>query len=436
VDRLVLLVSDVVLTRCDDGGAVPTATSALEVVDGEVRELIRRRGLDPFTDPGPVRLLVRDVVADYSERSLTSALPPIGDPESVVRDVLDRVAGFGPLQRWLDDPEVEEIWVNEPGRVFLARRGRSELTTTILAPGELADLVERMLRTSGRRIDMSTPFVDATMPDGSRLHVVIPDITRRHMAVNIRKFVLQAHSLDELVALGTLTPQAARFLEAAVVSGLNVLVAGGTQAGKTTLLNCLCAAIPARERVITCEEVFELRVPLPDVVAMQTRQPNLEGAGEIPLRRLVKEALRMRPSRIVVGEVRQEECLDLLIALNSGLPGMCTLHANSAREAITKMCTLPLLAGENIGHAFVVPTVAASVDLVVHVGSDPDGRRRVREVVAVPGRAEDGVIELADVFTTRDGRLVRGSGYPPHPGRFAGSGFDLPALLDDARWRS
>ncbi|WP_233517433.1 CpaF family protein [Geodermatophilus marinus] len=408
---------------------MPTATSALEVVDGEVRELIRRRGLDPFSDPAPVRLLVRDVVADYSERSLTSALPPIGDAESVVRDVLDRVAGFGPLQRFLDDPEVEEVWVNEPGRVFVARRGRSELTTTILGAGELADLVERMLRTSGRRLDMSTPFVDAMLPDGSRLHVVIPDITRRHMAVNIRKFVLQAHSLDELVALGTLTAPAARFLEAAVAAGLNILVAGGTQAGKTTLLNCLCAAIPARERVVTCEEVFELRVPLPDVVAMQTRQANLEGTGEIPLRRLVKEALRMRPSRLVVGEVRQEECLDLLIALNSGLPGMCTLHANSAREAVVKMCTLPLLAGENIGHAFVVPTVAASVDLVVHVGTDPDGRRRVREVVAVPGRAEGGVVELADVFTTRDGRLVRADGYPPHPERFAALGIDLTALL-------
>ena len=147
------------------------------------------------------------------------------------------------------------------------------------------------------------------------------------MAVNIRKFVLQAHHLDELVALGTLTTQAARFLEAAVASGLNVLVSGGTQAGKTTLLNCLCAAIPARERVVTCEEVFELQVPLPDVVSMQTRQPNLEGAGEIPLRRLVKEALRMRPSRIIVGEVRQEECLDLLIALNSGLSGIALDNA-------------------------------------------------------------------------------------------------------------
>ncbi|GAB3350006.1 CpaF family protein [Modestobacter lapidis] len=403
--------------------------SAVDVVDGEVRELIRRRGLDPFTDPGTVRVLVRDVVADYSERSLSSALPSIADPETVVRDVLDRVAGFGPLQRYLDDPEIEEIWVNEPGRVFIARRGRSELTTTILGVGQLADLVERMLRTSGRRIDMSTPFVDAMMPDGSRLHVVIPDITRRHMAVNIRKFVLQAHSLDELVALGTLPANVARFLEAAVAAGLNILVSGGTQAGKTTLLNCLCAAIPARERVVTCEEVFELRVPLPDVVAMQTRQPNLEGAGEIPLRRLVKEALRMRPSRLVVGEVRQEECLDLLIALNSGLPGMCTLHANSAREAVVKMCTLPLLAGENIGHAFVVPTVASSVDLVVHVGTDPSGHRRVREVVALPGRTEGSVVETADLFTTRDGRLVRADGYPPHPDRFAALGLDLAGLL-------
>ncbi|MFQ1000461.1 ATPase, T2SS/T4P/T4SS family [Modestobacter sp. SSW1-42] len=209
---------------------MPVASNVVDLVDGEVRELIRRRGLDPFADPAPVRVLVRDVVTDYAERSLSSALPPLGDPDGVVRDVLDRVAGYGPLQRWLDDPEVEEIWVNEPGRVFIARRGRSELTTTILGAGQLADLVERMLRTSGRRIDMSTPFVDAMLPDGSRLHVVIPDVTRRHMAVNIRKFVLQAHSLDELVELGTLTAQAARFLEASVAAGLNILVSGGTQA--------------------------------------------------------------------------------------------------------------------------------------------------------------------------------------------------------------
>src|SRR5918911_2402027 len=155
-----------------------------------------------------------------------------------------------------------------------------------------------------------------------------------------------------------------------------------------SLLNCLCAAIPARERVITCEEVFELKVPLPDVVAMQTRQANLEGTGEIVLRRLVKEALRMRPDRIIVGEVRQEESLDLLIALNSGLPGMCSIHANSAREAVTKLCTLPLLAGENVTHSFVVPTVATCVDLVLHIARDATGKRRLREIVAVPGRVE------------------------------------------------
>jgi pilus assembly protein CpaF len=285
-----------------------------------------------------------------------------------------------------------------------------------------------MLKASGRRVDLSTPFVDATLSDGSRLHVVIPDVTRQHWAINIRKFTVTAGSLDELVALDTLPLAAARFLEAAVIAGLNVIIAGGTQAGKTTFLNCLTAAIPPRERVVTCEEVFELRVPLPDVVSMQTRQPNLEGAGEIRLRRLVKEALRMRPDRLIVGEVRQEECLALLVALNSGLPGMCTLHANSAREALTKLCTLPLLAGENVTHSFVVPTVAASVDLVVHLARS-GGHRRVTEIVAVPGRAEGDVVESADIFTTRDGQLARADGWPPHPERFERAGIDLAALL-------
>ena len=403
--------------------------NAITVVEDEVRELVRRRGLDPATDVAAVRRLVEDVITDYDERTLTSSLPPLSDSRFAARMVFDAVAGFGPLQRYLDDPTVEEIWINEPGRIFVARRGRSELTNTILTAAQVRDLVERMLKSSGRRVDLSTPFVDAMLPDGSRLHVVIPDITRRHWSVNIRKFLLPAHSLDELVSLGTLTPPAARFLEASVASGLNVIVAGGTQAGKTTLLNCLAAAIPAQQRVVTCEEVFELRIPLPDVVAMQTRQSNLEGSGEVRLRRLVKEALRMRPDRILVGEVRQEECLDLLIALNSGLPGMCSIHANSAREAITKMCTLPLLAGENVGHAFVVPTVAASVDLVVHTATDRHGHRRLREIVAVPGRVEGDVIEVADIFTTRGDRLVRADGYPPHVERYEAAGHDLLALL-------
>jgi pilus assembly protein CpaF len=403
--------------------------SALQIVEDEVRELVRRRTFDPATDFAATRRLVDDVIGEYLNRAANSALPPIGDPKLAARAVLDAVAGFGPLQPLLDDHTIEEIWINEPGKVFIARRGRSELTTVILTTEQVAELVERMLRTSGRRIDLSTPFVDAMLPDGSRLHVVIPQITRKHWAVNIRKFILGVNSLDEIISLGSITETAARFLEASVVAGLNVLVAGGTQTGKTTLLNALCAAIPARERVVTVEEVFELQIPLPDVVSMQTRQANLEGSGEIPMRRLVKEALRMRPSRIIVGEVREEECLDLLIALNSGLPGMCTLHANSAREALVKMCTLPLLAGANISAAFVVPTVASSVDLVVHLGNDGNGQRRVREIVAVTGRIEGDVIETSDIFTSRDRRLERADGFPPHEERFAAAGINLAQLL-------
>jgi pilus assembly protein CpaF len=232
------------------------------------------------------------------------------------------------------------------------------------------------------------------------------------------------------VELDSLTPAAAHFLEASVRAGLNILVAGGTQAGKTTFLNCLASSIPGTDRVISAEEVFELRFHHPDWVPMQTRQAGLEGTGEIRLRELVKESLRMRPSRIIVGEVRAEECLDLLLALNAGLPGMCTLHANSAREALVKMCTLPLLAGENIGARFVVPTVAASVDLVIHLGIDHNGVRRVNEIVAVPGRVEQDIIETEALFIRESGELRRHGGVPPHVERFSRLGIDIHRVLN------
>jgi pilus assembly protein CpaF len=403
---------------------------AWTIVDAEVRTAVRDRGIDPSARRDEVRAIAEAVVAAYEERALVSSLPDLGEPNAVVQALLDSVAGFGPLQPYLDDPSVEEIWVNEPSRVFVARDGRSELTSTLLSETAVRDLVERMLRWSGRRLDLSSPFVDAMLPDGSRLHVAIPDVTREHWAINIRKHVVKAGDLDDLVGLGTLSPAAAEFLRASVRAGLNVLVSGGTQAGKTTLLNCLLAAVPARERVITVEEVFELRAPLPDIVALQTRQAGLEGTGEITLRHLVTEALRMRPTRIVVGEVRREEALDLLIALNSGVPGMGTVHANSAREAVTKMCTLPLLAGENIGSGFVVPTVAGSIDLVVHVATDHRGSRTVREIVAVPGRVEGHVVALEPVFVHRAGRLVRTDGFPPHVDRYEAAGIDVGRLLD------
>jgi len=315
------------------------------------------------------------------------------------------------------------------------RGGEPELTATILGNRQVRDLVEQMLKISGRRLDLSSPFVDACLPGGERLHAVIPDVTREHWAVNIRKYVVRASHVDDLVALGTLTRQAADFLEASVASGLNILVSGATQAGKTTALNALAGCIPPRERVVTCEEVFELKVPIRDAVAMQCRQPSLEGTGEVPLRRLVKESLRMRPSRIIIGEVREAEALDLLVALNAGIPGMCSLHANSARDAIAKMCTLPLLAGENVSDRFVIPTVASAIDLVVHLELDHAGKRRVREIVGLSGRVEAGVVETCDLFHSEGDDCVRGDGFPPHEDRFTRQGFDVASLLRAGRER-
>jgi pilus assembly protein CpaF len=425
--RLLLMDSD-----CRARGA-EVSTSVQDVIEADVRDAVRRGGLDPLRDRDAVEELVRTAV----RRLVTQVDDPAqSDIElaAVSRRVLDDVAGFGPLQRFFDDPDVEEVWINAPGKVFVARGGRSELTTAVLTDAQVRSLVERMLQWSGRRIDLSTPFVDAMLPDGSRLHVAIPDITREHWAVNIRRFVHRPMDVHQLVPGGTLSPESADFLEACMVSGLNVVVAGGTQAGKTTLLNALLGCIPSSERIVSCEEVFEIHLPHhPDWVPMQTRDASLEGTGEIPLRRLVKEALRMRPSRLIVGEVRQAEALDLLIAMNSGLPAAATLHANSAREAVTKLCTLPLLAGNNIAADFVIPTVAGCVDIVVHTATGRDGRRRVREIAALPGRVESGVVEIADVFTLRGAHLVRGTGFPPHEERFEAAGYDLAQLLRPAR---
>ena len=298
----------------------------------------------------------------------------------------------------MEDPEVEEVWINSPNRIFVARRGISELTNITLSFDEVRNLVERLLMWGGRRLDLSHPFVDARLPDGSRLHVAIPEITAQHWAVNIRKHLIRGKSLRELAKLNVMSEELCSFLIACVDAGLNIQVSGSTQAGKTTLLNALVSAVSLKSRVITIEEVFELRPKLPDCVALQTKPANLQGEGEVPLRRLIKEALRMRPSQIVVGEIREAESLDLLLALNSGLPGMATIHSNSARDAISKLQTLPLLAGENISHKFIAPIVAAAIDLVVHVSIAQDGFRRIIEVAHVTGRIELDRVEIEMLY--------------------------------------
>jgi pilus assembly protein CpaF len=318
---------------------------------------------------------------------------------------------FGPIYPFISDETIEEIWINSPERIFIARGGRSELTNLILNALEVRELVDRTLMWSGRRLDLSHPFVDARLPDGSRLHVAIPEITAEHWAVNIRKHIAQKKTLQELSEQGLLSSELAETLIQSLSAGLNILVSGATQAGKTTLLNALAGEIPPTQRVITIEEVFELHPQLPDVIQMQTRSPNLQGDGEISLRRLVKEALRMRPNRIIVGEVREAEALDLLIALNSGLPGMGTIHANSARDAVMKLMTLPLLAGSNISHSFIVPTVASAIDLVIHVEMDNQGFRRVIELLSVNGRVENLNIEMEQIFHWNGNEYIRGIGF-------------------------
>lgn len=403
------------------------------IIEDEVRELVRRRGLDPAEHVIEVRRIVNAAVRDYDERSLLEGLPRLGQLEETGRAVFDAVAGFGPLQPLLDDPDVEEIWINSPTEIFAARGGSSELTSIRLDEGHVRLLVERMLKSSGRRLDLSSPFVDAALPDGSRLHVVIPDITRKYWSVNIRKFIARASRLDHLVDLGSLSRQAADFLHLAVGAGLNVLVSGATQAGKTTLLNCLASGIGSRERVITVEEIFELKIPLRDVVAMQCRQSNLEGHGEIDMRRIVKEAMRMRPDRIIVGEVREAEALDMLIAMNAGLPGMASVHANSARDAVTKICTLPLLAGENINSNFVLPTVASCIDLVVHCQRDSSGHRGVSEIIKLGRRVENGLIESSTIFQRVDGELQMTQSADLTHEKFDHAGVDTSTLLGAGR---
>lgn len=391
-----------------------------------IRERLASGGLDPAASSEAVSGIVDEAIDLLS--------PPMSQQarEDLARELLAEVVGLGPLQPLLDAPDVEEIWLNSPERVFVARNGVPELTTVILSDQQVRDLVERMLHHSGRRLDLSSPFVDAMLRGGERLHVVIPPVAGRHWSVNIRKHVQRARSLDDLVRAGMLAQSMADFLRASVAAGLSLVVSGATQAGKTTLLRALVSEVPRTRRVISCEEVFELGLTNRDCVSLQTRPGNIEGRGEVTLRDLVRETLRMRPECLIVGEVRGPEALDLLLALNAGVPGMATVHANSAREALSKLTMLPLLAGENVTTSFVVPTLASSVDLVCHVERDERGRRRLAEILHLPGRVEGDRIEVSELWAFDGVHPRRGGGSVELHERFARAGYDLAAVLQGA----
>jgi len=368
------------------------------VVAERVRRRLRLEHTDPSSHPDEARHIAQTEVRRHNDLAMQRGEAMIDDEAALVRDVLASVSGFGALQPLLDDPEIEEIWLNGPDRIFIARGGTTERVDLQLTDAIVRDLVERMLQSTGRRVDVSQPFVDASLPDGSRLHVAIADVVRGSWAVNIRKFLRQHRTLDSLVAQGSVPPDLADQLHRGLLEGRSIIVSGATHAGKTTLLGALLASVADRQRIVTVEETFELAVDGPDVVALQGRQASLEGTGEITLRRLVKEALRMRPDRIVVGEVRDAEALDLVLALNTGVPAAGTIHANSADEALDKLALLPLLAGRNIDRSFIVPALATSISYVVHCRREADGSRRIVEVIAPTGKVIDGRIATTVIY--------------------------------------
>jgi pilus assembly protein CpaF len=362
--------------------------------------LVREALLTPdAVSPGALAELVEDLL-DEERRIL-----PSEERAALVQAVIDETLGLGPLEPLFRDPEVTEVMVNGPHAVFVERSGRIESVDTCFADAaHLLHVIDRILSPLGRRLDEASPMVDARLPDGSRVNAIIPPLSLDGPVLTVRRFRAAPLTGDDLVALGTLTADMLRLLHDAVRARLNVLVTGGTGTGKTTTLAALAEAIGASERVVTIEDAAELRLPLPHVVRLESRPPSIEGTGAVPIRALVRNALRMRPDRIIVGEVRGGEALDLLQALTTGHEGsLSTLHASSPADALRRLTTLALMGDLDLPYRAVADQVASAVDLVVHQARLADGSRRVVEVAAVTP-APDG----PQVTTLVRGQVTRG----------------------------
>ncbi len=385
------------------------------------------------TDAEALRARVREVVADELARRperLTTE-----EREQLISDVVDDVLGYGPIDRFVQDTSVTEIMVNGPHQVYVERRGVLERTTVHFADEDhLMRVIDRIVAGVGRRIDEASPMVDARLPDGSRVNAIIPPLSLQGPVLTIRKFSSEALSAADLVLLGTLTPELVDVLHAAVAGKLNVLISGGTGVGKTTLLNILSGFIPDGERIISIEDAAELRLQQPHVVSLESRPANIEGQGEVLIRDLVRNALRMRPDRIVVGEVRGAETVDMLQAMNTGHEGsLTTIHANSPRDALSRVETLVLTAGVDLPLRAIREQVASAFDMVVQLARLVDGSRRVTHVAEVL-RMESDVVTMQDLFVAKPsaeaGTLldpIRPTGIRPHfVDKLKAAGINLP----------
>jgi len=377
---------------------------------------------------------VRTQIKEIANRLINEASAPLSllQRRHVVRQIEDEVMGLGPLEPLLADPTVSDILVNGPHQVYVERAGKIESTDVRFNDdAHLLNIIDRIVSKVGRRIDESMPMVDARLHDGSRVNAIIPPLAIDGAVLSIRRFGRDTLTMDDLIRLGSISPAIVDVLKAIVVARLNVMISGGTGSGKTTLLNVMSSYIPERERIITIEDSAELQLRQPHVVRLETRQVNVEGKGQITQRDLVRNSLRMRPDRIVVGEVRGAEALDMLQAMNTGHDGsLTTVHANSSRDALSRIETMVAMSGVQFPIAALRAQIASAIDVIIHMERHEDGRRRITSVQEINGMESDTIV-MSEIFTfTRSGVDAKGNVI----GRFHPTGI-VPEFFDRIRKR-
>lgn len=384
--------------------ANPRPAPAAQISDDDYRRLRRwltnKIGtgleLDLKRTPGNLQMLRDRFNVLYPQAN--AGLTP-HEIEALFTDVTDDLVGYGPIQKLLDDPTVSEVMVNGPHQIYIERKGKLTLSEVTFEDDEhILRLIERIVRPLGRRVDRKVPMVDARLPDGSRVNIIIPPAALDGPTITIRKFATKRLTPADLISFGSMTPQISEFLEACVVSRLNIVVSGGTGSGKTTLLNVLSGFIPEDERVVTLEDSAELQLVQPHVVRLEARPPDSDGTGGISIRDLVRNSLRMRPERIVVGEIRGGEAIDMLQAMNTGHDGsLTTLHANNPREAIGRIETMGLMGGLEMPLKVIREQIAKAVDLIIQQSRLEDGSRKITYITEVSGMEGENVV-MQDIF--------------------------------------
>ncbi|WP_237739601.1 CpaF family protein [Arthrobacter sp. TB 26] len=382
----------------------PTAGIASEALAGlkerasqALYERLGSRLTDSSLDDAELHKYVKDelkIVVDEEQVPLSA-----GERQRLTKEIIDDVLGHGPLERFLEDPTVTEIMVNRADQIYVERNGQLFRTDAKFSGEDaLRRVIERIVSRVGRRIDESSPLVDARLADGSRVNAIIPPLAVNGASLTIRKFGREALTVEKLIQFGSLSPDMAELLEACVLARMNIIVSGGTGTGKTTMLNVLSSFIPATDRIVTIEDAVELQLQQDHVVRLESRPANIEGQGEVSIRELVRNSLRMRPDRIVVGEVRGGESLDMLQAMNTGHDGsISTVHANSPRDAVARLETLVLMAGLDLPLRAIREQIASAVNLIVHISRLRDGTRRVTHITEVQGMEGD-IVTLQDAF--------------------------------------